>query len=246
MAKILRLAVLVGLCTFAFSLTAHAQVVGICAGWVTNSSSYCTPASSTYDIGTTMNSNPTFNVALNGSSGATTTSTEIVVLVPSSMSGTLSFTATFTPSGGGSGVTVSASVYPNFNSSSGSLVTFLGFGSVPGAQNYKFNNINAVSTIPGVTGYTAYVFDASSLGLTGGSGYITVSFNGLSDGSGLPPGTIILAFGNDASGNIVYFTPLTDGLQTTVPEPMTLGLFGTGLLGIALMMRRRMRKQEQA
>lgn len=244
MAKILKLGLLCGLMGFLFSPSAHAQVMGICAGWVPNYSSYCTLATGTVDIGTTNNSNPTFNVALNGNSNKTTASTEIVILVPqSATSGSLEFTATFTPSGGGTPVTVSAMLQPTtFTSSSSNLISFLGYGSVPGAQNYKFNNINAVSTVPGVTGYTAYVADAANLGLTGGSGYITVSFN-FTNGSGFPLGTIILAYGNDASGNITYFTPLTDGLQT-VPEPMTLGLFGTGLIGIAFVMRRRMRKAE--
>lgn len=244
MAKILRLVVLCGFCAFSFSLTAHAQVMGICSGWVPNYSSYCTPTS---NIGLTNSSNPTFNVAINGGSNSeATTSTEIVVLVPwSSTSSSLTFSATFTPSNGGSPATISATAFPTtFTSSSGSLVSFLGYNSFPGSQNYKFNNINAVSTISGVTGYTAFVLDASSLGLTPGSGYVTVSFSNFSNGSGFPVGTIILAYGNDANGNIVYFSPLTDGLQTTVPEPMTLGLFGTGLLGIALMVRRRRMRQE--
>lgn len=242
MAKILKLAALCGLMGFLFSPSAHAQVMGICAGWVPNSSTYCTLASGTIDIGTTINSNPTFNVALNGGSSKSVDDTYIVVLVPNT-SGTLDFTATFTSSGGTTVPSVAATMANNFSASSGSLVGFLSdaglfTGTVPGAENYKFNNINGVQTVSGVTGYTAYVFD-STLGLTGGSGYISVSFNGVS----LPPGSIILAFGTDP-GTIVTFTPLTDGLQTTTPEPMTLGLFGTGLLGIAFMMRRRMHGAE--
>lgn len=252
MAKILKFAALLGLIGFAFSLSAHAQVMGICAGWVPDSSSYCTPASSTLDIGSTGNLNPTFNIALNANSNKTTESTELVILIPQSgTSGlnSLSFDVTFTPSGGGPSVTMTATAYSGmggmpFTSSSGGLVSYLGLTALNGTDAYQFNNINALQTVGGTSAYTAYLVNVP-MGLTGGSGYVTVSFSNFSSGSGFPYGTIFLAYGNDASGNIIYKTPLTDGLQT-VPEPMTLGLFGTGLLGIALMVRRRMRKEQEA
>ena len=107
MSKILRLGLILGLMGLAFSPSARAQNMGICAGWVPNSSTYCTSVMPSLDIGTTANTNPTFNIAVNGQ--GSTSSTELLVLIPTT-DGTanLTFTATFTPSGGGTPVMVAA------------------------------------------------------------------------------------------------------------------------------------------
>lgn len=224
--------------------------MGICVAWVPNSSSYCTAATPSLEIGSTESSNPTFNIAVNdhGSSA----STDLVVLIPTSGATTnLTFTATFQAydSSGtavGPAISVSASAASLTPFSSGLLLSsYLGLTVQPG-QDYHFNSINGVESIGGTSGYTAYLLQTSIplLGQSAGGGYVTVSFSNFSGGSGFPVGTIFLALGNDSGGAIIYNTPLTQGLET-VPEPMTLSLFGTGLLGIALMVRRRMRKGSQ-
>jgi len=246
-ARILRLGMLCGVIGFVFSLSAHAQNMGICAGWVPDSSSYCTAETPSLDIGSTTNSNPTFNVAVNGQ--GSTSSTELLVLIPTSGGTTnLSFSATFTLSNGGS-TTLTATAFSatpftaNFGGSSNAylLSSYLGL-TVASGQDYHFNSINGVQAVPGTTGYTVYLLSVP-YALTSGSNYVTVSFSGFSSGSGFPMGTIFLALGDNGSGTIIYNTPLTQGLENTVPEPMSLSLFGTGLLGIALMVRRRMRKE---
>lgn len=242
MKKTLHLALVLGLAAFVFSPSAHASVMGICTDWVPESSSYCTQATPSLDIGTTGSTNPTFNIALNGSGSSD--STELLVLIPTSDGiSNLTFSASFTPEGE---APVSATLYSNPLStpftSGYVLADYLGLTVKDPGVDYHFNSINGVEAVSGNTGFSVYLFQ-SSIPLTAGSGYVSVSFSNFMNGSGFPYGTIFLALGNDSGGKIIYNTPLTIGLEDTVPEPMSLILFGTGLLGIALMVRFRTRKE---
>lgn len=248
MARLLRVGLLLGLVGFVFTPGAHAQVMGICAGWVPNSSDYCTTATPYLDIGTANSQNPTFNIAIN--SNGSTDGVELVILVPlsstSAISDPLTFTATFTQSDGGPGGTVSAvlaSTSP-FTSSSGSLVSYAGMtAGSPSVNNYGFNNIHAVESSSGTQGFAVYTVELPGVSSGhSGSNYLGVSFNFSGGASNFPYGTIFLAYGTAGDPIATNFTPLTDGLTTVVPEPMSLTLFGTGLLGIALLVRRRIQK----
>lgn len=245
MAKLLRMGLLLGVMAFAFSSSAHAQggVMGICtdASWLPGGSSYCTLATSTMDFGTTGDSNPTFNIGLSATS---TSSTDLVVLVPNSDStlSSLSFTATFqlysssgTPMGS---EMVSSTVYgPTLFSSGNTLLADTLGLTLQGAGDYNFSAVLDHELVPGTSSFTAFYLP-TSIQLTSGE-YVTVSF-AFTSGSGFPYGTIFLALGDNVSGAITQTTPWTTSLQETVPEPMTLSLFGTGLLGIAWLMRRRL------
>jgi len=100
----------------------------------------------------------------------------------------------------------------------------------------------------GNTGNAAYLRrrNVPRTGQAADGSYRTVSFSNASSSAGSPAGTILVARGNDANGQINYASSLAQGSQVSFPEPMSLTLFGTGLLGIALMVRRRTQRVSTA
>jgi hypothetical protein len=121
-------------------------------------------------------------------------------------------------------------------------------------------SVNGVSFISSVGAFEngsagAIVSTMQGLGFCGSTcnlsyGYAvlgTLPAGGLSiTASGVPQGTVLYAELVNSDGKIVYITPnseagILDGGKTPVPEPGSLMLMGTGLLGIATQIRRKLR-----
>lgn len=125
--------------------------------------------------------------------------------------------------------------FAGFETSS-DVYTFLGLGS-------KINNSNSIGTEKNwtdtdlsrlgisATGFGIYVFALTGASL-GPMGLVNVTFPG-----GLPTGTFVVAYGQNLAGT-AYATPFTES-GLVVPEPASLALFGSGMIALAVLVRRR-------
>ena len=171
--------------------------------------------------------------------------------------------------GGGTSLTIAAGVDPNLDdalygtvltntfgafqgnmtSSGGDLYTFLGLGSFAN-NSFNWSNLTG-ATLPngdpnpdaGVTSFNVYAYSLSDGGTNlDDKGLVDVFWSA----SGLPGGTFIAAYGvstpDQGPDAMAYSTPFTRAGLTQVPEPSSLLLFGSGLLGLALLGRKRFAK----
>ena len=125
--------------------------------------------------------------------------------------------------------------FSNGGFTSGSLYDFLNLvGPTDGSNN--FANFTLPGNDAGATSFTVYVFDIYG-GTLGGKDLVQIDFS-----SSLPAGTI--AIGYAESGGKNFDNPFTEagfvaGTTRATPEPASIALFGTGLLGLAGILRRR-------
>lgn len=195
----------------------------------------------------TNDPSPDFGFKASPNSG-TVDDFDLVVLIPSSVSGAFAETINVTGTHTGYTLPVNLALVSSTAWASGQLDTYLGISASPTNPIGAFLPLTQ-ALAPAATGYAVYSFDFGSVTFGSSS---DPQFTTLFD---FPVGTVITAFAGTKSCtykkvNHVWTWVCTEGWTATAnsssfiiegkaPEPATLALFGAGLAGFGAMRRRR-------
>lgn len=212
---------------------------------------------------TPVTSNPTPTFTFTASAGPLTGDLLIEVLIPNDVAnaGSMNFTVDGTSAGANDNSNVSGTSSLEGDWTSGTLEAFLGLNASPTNPLSNWlgyttgNNCGASQNQacdPGATGYDVYQVDLGSNELqkpgTGVKPVLTL------DPNSIPVGSVITAYlsnGQDKkTGQTDYIATASsgglfeaDGPVSSVPEPSSIILFGTVVLGTTISMRKRFRSQ---
>ena len=209
--------------SFLSASPAMAQAFQLC----NTGDAYCTPATSTVDLGTTASTNPTFDITLTSQS---TPVVDLVALIPDGSSvSPPNFTASFN-----SGAWVAPSALGGF--SSGDLWSVL---SISKGAGYNFSSFTGSNMGPdaGLSGFQVYEWQGIGTDFSSSS-QIAVSF---SSGTIFPEGSRFLAVGTSTDNIYDAKTPNTTQLVVSVPEYGSKGMLFLSALVLFVTFSRRSR-----